>query len=149
MFLATEQPMENSRTTSNLLVLDQAPPEEFMAKILSAGLKPTPDTVFVDGRTLYNPSGNPIQTNLFVHEEVHMIRQGPDPDAWWDKYLSDPIFRLEEEILAYQKQYKYAKTMIKDRNELFKFLNRLANDLSGPIYGNLCTKAEAMKKIKE
>lgn len=134
---------------NNMMVLDQEPPEELKNKIEAAGLKPTPDTCYAYGRFLYNPSGNEIQVNLKIHEEVHMIRQNPDPDEWWDKYLKDPVFRLEEEILAYQKQYKYAKMMIKDRNELFKFLNRLANDLSSPMYGSIISKTEALKKIRE
>lgn len=136
------------KETNNMMVMDQEPPKELMEKILAAGLKPGPDTVFSDGRYLWNPSGNPIPMNLKIHEEVHMIRQGGDPDAWWDKYLSDPAFRLEEEILAYRKQYQYAKTMVKDRNELFRFLNRLADDLSSEIYGNIISKQEAIKKIK-
>lgn len=107
------------------------------------GIKP----VFAYGKILYNPHDCPIPDHLKVHELVHMMRQ-KDPQAWWKLYLSDPQFRLTEELLAYRAQYDFAKQWIKDRNQLAQFLNMIATELSSAMYGNLIDKIEATKQIK-
>lgn len=98
---------------------------------------------------IYNPSGIEIPTDLLFHESIHLKQQGNNPEQWWDKYLSDAKFRLEQELEAYRQQYKFAKKIIKDRNKLAIGLMRMANCLSGPMYGNLLTQKEALEKIKK
>lgn len=102
---------------------------------------------FTYGDTLYNPSGNPVSASLLAHEEVHVKQQGDDPESWWDRYLVDVPFRLEQEIEGYKAQYKEAKKWIKDRNELFRYARGLAHDLSSPMYGNIINSQEALTKI--
>lgn len=105
------------------------------------------DVVFTYGNTLYNPGGNKIEEHLMMHEEVHAEQQKV-PHKWWKQYLKDSKFRLEQELEAYAVQYRYASEMIRDKNRLYNFLNRIASDLAGPIYGNVLTQGEAESKIK-
>ena len=104
--------------------------------------------IFTFGDVIYNPSGNPIDQPLLMHEGTHSLRQGNDPSGWWQKYIKDDKFRLGEELLAYRVQYGEAKKYIKDRNALAKYLFRLAGDLSSAMYGNVVTRSEALKLIK-
>ena len=117
-------------------------------KILKAGLKPSNKTIFTYGDTIYNPSGEDIGPLLMKHEETHSRQQGNDPEEWWAKYLESTDFRLEQELEAYQSQYRAAKSIVRDRNKLFNFLKALATDLSGEMYGNVLTFQDAITKIK-
>ena len=103
--------------------------------------------VFTYGNTLYNPHKEPISVFLLKHEEAHSIRQGGNPKEWWERYLTDKEFRLAQELEAYQIQYREAEKFIKDRNELYRYLRKLAGDLSG-MYGLDLTFGLAMEKIK-
>jgi len=102
--------------------------------------------VFTYGRTIHSPMSDKLRDDLMAHEMVHVVRQS-NPEEWWSQYLTDPVFRLKEELLAYKAQYKYAlehygKAMRKT------ILNSIATDLSGPLYGKLVTKREATRLIK-
>lgn len=103
--------------------------------------------VFAYGDTIYNPSGQPLPTHLIIHESTHAVQQGDDPASWWEKYLSDAVFRKEQEIEAYAHQYRF----IKDKHGVSKadrMLFYLASDLSSPLYNLGMTYAEAEKAIK-
>lgn len=105
--------------------------------------------VFAYGDTLYNPSGNFIPDHLMVHEEVHSRQQGIEVKEWWDRYLIDPDFRLEQEVEAYRAQYKFLSKQTRNRELLFQFLNKFSKDLSGPIYGHMIDYETAKRLIKE
>lgn len=93
--------------------------------------------VYTYGDTLYNPTGQPIDPPLMAHEEVHSERQLMlGVDLWWRYYLERADFRFREELLAYQAQYQ----AVQGRAERRKLLDKIAGDLAGPIYGNLCSK---------
>ena len=101
---------------------------------------------FAYGDTLYNPGGSPCAPHLMVHEETHQRQQGDDPAGWWVLYLKDPAFRLNMEVEAYGRQYKYVcehETRPVRRN----FLKAIAKDLSGPTYGNLLPFERAKELI--
>lgn len=110
-------------------------------------------TVFTYGDTLYNPGGWDISENLLVHEKVHQRQQGKDPEGWWEKYMVDEHFRLSQEIEAYRKQYQAFRKSLGQYSVLEKnrrqneFLERIAKDLSGPLYGNIISFEEAVAKI--
>ncbi len=113
-------------------------------------LSPTSETVFTYGDTLHIPQNidlNRLEDHLLVHEEVHS-KQQIDPVEWWNKYLADPEFRLEQELQSYGAQYAF----IKQKNILAKwkkgFLERIAADLASPMYGNLLSQPEAMSQIR-
>ena len=67
---------------------------------------------------------------------------------WWDKYLSDPQFRLSQEVEAYHVQYKKYCNSQKDRNKQAQYLHSLAVDCSSEIYGTMIGYSDARNLIK-
>lgn len=103
--------------------------------------------VFTYGNTLYNPFGGTISQDLMVHEQVHeAVQTKMGVEKWWDKYLEDDKFRLDEEVLAYKTQYNFVKQTM-SRQVTRALLDKICKDLSGVIYGKLVTYDEAEKLI--
>lgn len=52
---------------------------------------------------IYSPSGREPSAELAKHEQEHFGQQEAvgGAEAWWDRYLVDEIFRLEQEAEAY------------------------------------------------
>jgi hypothetical protein len=132
-----------------MIIVKQYPPN--YAKIQAAfGLDKNAPIVFTYGDRIYNPTSGNVDDALVAHEETHCIQQAKiGIERWWDEYLKNPHFRMEQEIEAYRRQYKFAKAKIKDRNMVSRFLVSIARDLSGPMYGNVVNFQEAMKIIKQ
>jgi hypothetical protein len=105
------------------------------------------NVVFAYGDTIYAPNGGDIPEHLVVHEVRHSKQQGTDPEGWWDKYLVDAEFRLEQEVQAYASQYVYIKRLYKT-STADQFLDKLASDLSSKIYGNIVIFDKARSRIK-
>ena len=127
-------------------IIEENPP--FLKAILNAGLKPEKTTIFPFGFLIYNPSGLPIPDDIMVHETVHMARQGRDPKNWWVKYLKDKEFRLNEELEANRKQYKFICKLTKDREQRSKALMAMAKNISGEVYGKIVSFSKAYEMIK-
>ena len=116
---------------------------------IKAVVEITPLTIFTYGDTIYNPGGHsPFPPELEAHEVVHSIQQGQDPEAWWDKYLSDVNFRLSQELDAYKAQYKKFRHLTKNKKLRNELADRLAKDLASPLYGNIIDYYTARQKIK-
>ena len=113
-------------------------------KIEELGLKPC----FAYGSTIYNPFNVIIDADLEAHEAVHSGRQGDNPKEWWDQYLADRDFRLQEEILAYAAQLKVLYQNAPNAHGRDYYLDKVSEALSGNLYGNLCTFGEARSKIR-
>lgn len=104
-------------------------------------------TVVTYGDTAY--CRRALSDDLIIHESVHVEQQREtSPEVWWEKYMEDPVFRCEQEMEAYRHQYLFLKDKIKDRNALFKHLDRLARDLSSPMYGKVLSYQQALEAIK-
>lgn len=103
-------------------------------------------TTFTVGNIIYC-KGN-ISPDLLEHEKVHIKQQGSNWKEWWEKYFTDNIFRVEQEIEAYRTQYKWVKNNIKDRNKQSRYLMFFATCLSGKMYGNILNLQDALKFIK-
>lgn len=103
--------------------------------------------VFTYGDILYNPLGGHVSKDLEVHELTHTKQQGSSPEDWWDRYINDKQFRLDQEIEAYRNQYEYYCRKNKSLNAQFRFLRTLSHYLSSEVYGNLVTRSEAMDLI--
>jgi hypothetical protein len=89
-----------------------------------------------------------ISQDVMAHEEVHMHRQlAMGVEKWWDRYLKDPEFRVQEELEAYRKQYIFIKKNSRDRRVIFNESMRLARDLSSSMYGGVCTFQQAITAI--
>lgn len=100
--------------------------------------------VFTYGNTIYHDGD--FTPNLLAHELTHCFQQTKmGADKWWDKYFEDNKFRVKQELEAYRQQYKVIKMNDPARAELEAV--RLANDLSGRLYGWLMPFQEAMEKI--
>lgn len=117
-----------------------------------------PGIIFSWGSTIYNPSNVDISPDLFAHEAVHE-RQQRDIWAeaanqtmdqavrtWWRRYIDDPGFRFDQELEAYRAQWEFAQAAY-NRDHRRKLLKHISNALSGPMYGNLVTPAEAKRRI--
>lgn len=96
-------------------------------------------------------TANPMPTDLFVHECVHYRRQGDGENElaakdWCLRYCDDPEFRYQEELLAYREQYRFIRSKT-NRPVAFEHAKRLAQDLSGTMYGNLCSFEKALSDI--
>lgn len=61
--------------------------------------------VFAYGNTIFNPDGVSVHPAIVAHESIHGERQAGDPDYWWGKYLTDPEFRLDEEVHGHRAEY--------------------------------------------
>ena len=93
--------------------------------------------VFAYGSAIYNPVGKELPQSIIRHEEVHLREQKGDPEEWWDRYIKDKAFRLEQELMAHRMEYI---TMLQElnfpgrpaRRRLVRFI---AKKLASPIYG--------------
>src|SRR6266403_4994244 len=69
------------------------------------------------GEDIFNPSNVHISPALLAHEYRHCARQWQaDPEAWWEKYMTDQEFRYHEELIAHAEEYACQAKMTKDRN---------------------------------
>lgn len=106
--------------------------------------------IFAWGWTVYNPFAIVVSPQLLAHEGVHCHRQeSGGPEKWWDRYIEDAEFRLEEEIPAHIAEFKDICTRVKDRNSCAVALHRISARLSSPMYGNLIAHAAARKLIQD
>ena len=126
-------------------VLEEFPPnyEKIAARFDLTGRKP----LFCYGDTIYNPHKAEITPDQIIHESVHIKQQG-DPEEWWNRYLTDDAFRFSQELEAYAVQYGFVKKNT-DKKTTKNCLNILADLLSSPMYGGLCTAKQAKEKIKQ
>lgn len=86
-----------------------------------------------------------LSTDLIVHERVHVIQQKEiGVEAWWDRYLADVKFRLQQEVEAYREQIKFIKKVVKDRNLAFKICHKIWQDMER-MYGGMCDYREARR----
>lgn len=103
--------------------------------------------IFAYGDKLYNPAGLPIPEDLMVHEETHQRQQEQiGVEQWWDMYLEEPKFRLEQEVEAYQAQWQYALKNY-NRQGRKRLLQEISKNLSSALYGNIISKKEAEELI--
>lgn len=127
-------------------IIEQYPP--VYERILKAGMKPGDNVIYTYGENIYNPNKLNIPDYLLVHEGVHAEQQGDDPDKWWDRYLKDTKFRLDQELEAYGKQLSFICKHIKDRNKRDFYLRDIATFLSSDIYGKMVSYNEVYNMLK-
>jgi hypothetical protein len=107
------------------------------------------NVVFAYGNAIFNPSGIPVNEPLRIHELTHLAQQGDDPDAWWDKYISDKKFRFEQELEAFSNEYNCFRGFMKDRNKVANFLHSVATRLSSNLYSSDKTYSECVTLIRQ
>jgi hypothetical protein len=130
----------------------QETPPNYLEIVKHLGELDLKNVIFCYGDTIYNPTGKTITPDLEIHEDTHRKQQGHAPDIWWEQYLTDPIFRLNQELEAYGAQYQFACKAIdeiKGPASMKKWaLESMAKALSGEIYGRIIGLAEAQSKIR-
>ena len=105
--------------------------------------------IFTYGDTIYLTGDASLTAELRDHEAVHVEQQANypgGPEAWWEKYLADPAFRLSQELPAHRVEYQSSPE--RDRNQRAMALHVIASRLSGPLYGKLMTFREALRAIR-
>lgn len=130
------------------IVTAKPPCYEEAAKIF--GLKPDDIVYFTYGDIIYNPTGGTISPDTIVHEETHGEQQEMSSEVavfWWQRYMHDAEFRIEQESEAYGAQYEWLCRQYRDRNKRARMLHTLASALAGPLYGNAISITEAKEKI--
>lgn len=102
---------------------------------------------FAFGDTIY--SKYPLPDHFIHHERIHLHQQKYSKVyAWWwlFRYITSKKYRYAMELEAFTRHWGF----FKDRypHDKFMFLNRIAENLSGELYGNMVTKQEAIEAIK-
>ena len=94
---------------------------------------------------LYFIGTDPISPALMAHETAHGIRQGHEEAsirAWWERYMRDPEFRLEEEVIAHRAEYACLGETFQGK-ALENHLTSIAKRLASPLYGGMVSIREA------
>lgn len=101
--------------------------------------------IFTYGDTIFNPAKIKVTPALQAHEAVHSHRQGDNPGEWWERYIEDPEFRLNEEIPAHQAEYR---EFCRHHADTKRMLHEIARRLSSSLYGKLIDFDEAVSVIE-
>lgn len=105
------------------------------------------NTIVTYGGVIYSP--NPVEDDILAHELVHVRQQaGKNMEEWCNRFLTDPKFRYKQELEAYRVQFGYWKRYIKSKDEIKAALDRMARELSGPMYGNCIDYETAKREIR-
>lgn len=118
--------------------------DEIAAKFPAANKK---GIIFTYGDTVYVTGDKPLNEALKKHEAVHIEQQRKigGPDIWWERYISDPDFRLEQELEAHRAEYRHYKDY--GRETARRNLKVIAKRLASPLYGRAITKAKARELV--
>lgn len=138
----------------------KAYPPNFSTLAKAFPIKGRPGILYAFGDKLYNPSGVKVTPWIMAHEEVHSQRQSimfgmvelshdkkaVARDQWWKRYINEPKFRLEEELLAHRAEWQsYTDHNISSGVE--KYLDLLSTRLSSPLYGSMISHNDAQRRI--
>lgn len=104
--------------------------------------------VITYGDKIYNPYSATIDEALMTHESTHERQQKEfgGPEKWWDEFIRNPEFRLEQELEAYRAQYRYAVENY-TRQQRRELLRQMAKYLSSELYGSIITEEKAREEI--
>ena len=106
------------------------------------------NVLFSYGNKLYNPGSIMVPEFLIVHEQTHGTRQVKDVEGWWEQYIADPEFRLEEELMAHYMEQRFRLGLALNRRERRAILKQTAERLASPIYGPVVGKKKALELLR-
>lgn len=112
-------------------------------------VKATSGVIYAYAPDIYFPPGKQLPPWLMAHEEVH-IRQQNDmggPEPWWEKYLIDPQFRLDQELEAHRVEYSEYCKQYKSIWQRYTALDEMSKRLASAMYGGVITREEARMRI--
>lgn len=113
------------------------------------------EVFFAWGNTVYvtNSLKRPSDA-IMAHEEVHGRQQcdgllGLDlaAAAWWERYIADPAFRLDQELPAHAAELAHRLRGASGRNDRRRLTSIVAHKLASPVYGGLISKDRAKDEI--
>ncbi len=94
--------------------------------------------------TIFITPGFPLTDDFLVHEATHL--KGKE-EEWWKRYFQDEDFRLDQELIAYRRQYERYCQIWKDGNKRIKMLKYFLDCLQ-KMYGfSRFDRAEALKIV--
>lgn len=132
-----------------MIIKKERPPIWDAAVVAFPAVLNMPNVIFSWGDTIYNPGGATISPQLIVHESVHGKRQGRDIEGWWQRYLIDAEFRVQEEIPAHAAEYAaYCSLSGVTSAQCRMYMHAVASRLSSPLYGRMVRYEEARRLIK-
>ena len=108
--------------------------------------------LFSWGDILYNPAGVQVDDHFRTHEETHGRQQKAmgGPEIWWERYLTDVAFRLDQEAEAYAKQWMSFRIRYRNNSgRQTRYLLKLAEVMASPLYGGNITESDALAMIKK
>lgn len=123
-------------------------PPVYEAAVKKFGCDFNKGIVFTYGKTIHVKIGK-LRDDVEAHETVHVVQQTKypgGPAAWWERYMSDPKFCLEQELEAYRAQYAFVEKKYPPRDR-FPMLQFYAKCLSG-MYDLGIGPMEAIRLIK-
>jgi hypothetical protein len=131
------------------IVIDRPPIYDRAAKVFPLKGR----EIFAWEDKIYNPGGFKIPSWLIAHEYIHSKQQRDaegnfDAEAWWDRYLVDMEFRFLQELEAHQAEYTEYCERNRDGNQRLQYKRLVARKLAAPLYGNMITAFDAMRRIK-
>jgi hypothetical protein len=127
-----------------------APPPNFEAIKAVFPASTEEGVLFCYDGVIYNPSGIFVPRQIVAHEEVHEKQQKDiGVERWWERYIDWPEFRFHQELEAHIVEFHDFKSCFKNRGMRRDYLATIAKRLSGPLYGNSCTYAEAVRAIEQ
>jgi hypothetical protein len=89
-----------------------------------------------------------IPPDLVAHEEMHLHQQKEmGVEAWWEKFMADPVFRLKEETSAYLYQAKFLKKNLPRKYYRLR-IRQIVKDMH-KMYGGMCTKQQAREILHD
>lgn len=140
--------MKVSLKPSPAVVLRERPPnfEKIVAAFPGAA---KPGVIFAYGGFIFAPGDVAVPPELQAHERVHLLRQGYEPDAWWDRYIAEPAFRLDEELAAHRAEWKEFARRTWNPTRRAIALQEIAAKLASPLYGGLISVEEARREIQK
>ena len=135
----------------NVMFSPSPPPEKLYKEIVKKfGDRFALGCIYTVGDTIHTK--NTLPEHLIRHELTHVKQQKEypgGPEEWWKRYLKDTKFVISQESAAYQRQYRWIKANIKDRNEASQIIHGMARDFSGAMYGDLMSYSEALGLIQK
>jgi len=125
------------------------PPHYFILKLIfgfdwERNIATLGDTIYVKIKTLPD--------HLVEHEKTHLKQQRYSKLYavwWWIKYIVSKKFRYGQELEAYRNQWKCFILRGRSSQEKSLFMNKIAGDLSGKLYGNIVPYNIAVKEIMQ
>lgn len=89
-----------------------------------------------------------LHPQKIAHESVHVKQQLEyGVEKWWERYLIDEQFRLEQELQAYGAETIWIQKNVRDFKDQVRRIEDIVKDLSSFTYGNIISAEEARQLL--